>query len=213
MNFWGSTVKEVKEIILVEGKYDKNTVSQFVSTTIIETSGFRLLSDKEKLTLVKMLAAKRGLIILTDNDRAGFFIRGRLSGMLSSSAYTIKHAYIPDVQGKEKRKAAASSEGKLGVEGMSQQVIITALERAGATFVDDTHQQQGERSGSAEITSVDLFNLGLTGCYDSVNKRRKLLLQLGLPARLSSKALISVLNILFTRDEFLNAVSSQKENY
>ena len=132
--------KRVREVIIVEGKYDKNTVAQAVSATIIETSGFGVFSDKEKLSLLRKLAEKRGLIILTDSDSAGFFIRGRLRGMIGT--LNIKHAYIPDITGREKRKAADSKEGKLGVEGMSGDVIVAALERAGATFVCSGESQE-----------------------------------------------------------------------
>jgi ribonuclease M5 len=124
-------MRKVMEVIVVEGRYDKSKVAQAVDATVIETSGFQILSDEEKLTMLRKLAEKRGLIILTDSDSAGFLIRGHLKGMLGTG---VKHAYIPDVKGREKRKRTPSSEGKLGVEGMSSEVIISALERAGATF-------------------------------------------------------------------------------
>jgi len=139
-------MKRISEIIVVEGRYDKNTVAQAVNATVIETSGFSVFSDKQKLALLRRLADKRGLVILTDSDSAGFFIRGRLKGMLDGA--NVKHAYIPDVAGRERRKQAHSKEGKLGVEGMSREVIIAALERAGATFEDDTGEAGINEAGS-----------------------------------------------------------------
>jgi len=190
--------KNVREVIVVEGRYDKNTVAQAVGGTIIETSGFGLFSDKDKLALLRKLAEKRGLIILTDSDRAGFSIRGKLRGMLGAA--DVKHAYIPDVIGRERRKASPSKEGKLGVEGMSQDVIIEALVRANATFEDEPAQPDK----AAQITKVDMYAAGLSGGADSATKRRELQKRLELPERLSANGLLEVLNILFTRDEFFN---------
>ena len=191
-------MKHIKEVIVVEGRYDKNTVSQVVDGTIIETAGFGIFSDKEKLALLRKLAEKRGLIILTDSDRAGFFIRGRLKGILGG--VNIKHAYIPGINGREKRKVAASKEGKLGVEGMAPDIIIKSLERAGATF-----EEEPIKSGhSGLITRTDMFSTGLSGGAGSAEKRRDLLKRLDLPERLSAKGLLDVLNILFSRDEFLD---------
>jgi len=187
---------KVREVIVVEGRYDKNTVAQAVSATIIETSGFGVFSDKEKLALLRTLAEKRGLIILADSDKAGFFIRGRLRGMLSGA--NIKHAYIPDIYGREKRKSSASKEGKLGVEGMKPDVIIKALERAGATIEDESQARSAE-----PITKADMYCAGLSGCPNSAQKRSDLLKHLELPKRLSANGLLDVLNILFTKDEFI----------
>ena len=181
---------------MVEGRYDKNTVSQAVLGTIIETSGYGIFNDKDKLALFSRLAKTRGLIILTDSDRAGFFIRGRLSGMLGGA--NIKHAYIPDVEGKERRKTAASKEGKLGVEGMTPDVIIRALENAGATFED----ADAPAGNQPRITKADLFSEGLSGGADSARKRRELLKSLDLPQRMSANGLLEVLNILYTREDF-----------
>jgi len=190
-------MKSVAEIIVVEGRYDKNTVAQAVDATIIETSGFRIFSDKEKLALLRKLAEKRGLIIFTDSDKAGFFIRGRLRGILGEE--NVKHAYIPDVNGRERRKHAASKEGKLGVEGMDASVIVNALERAGATFTDEPRRA----GSSSRITKADLFEAGLSGGACSAIKRREFLRSLGLPERLSANGLLEVLNILYTRDDFI----------
>ena len=189
-------MKRVREIVVVEGRYDKNAVSQAVDGTIIETSGFGVFSDKEKIALMRRLADKRGLIILTDSDGAGFFIRGRLRGMLGGA--NIKHAYIPDIAGKEKRKPSPSKEGKLGVEGMSPDAIIAALERAGATFEDMPSVPVNVEA----ITKADMYALGLSGHPDSARRRRELQKNLDLPARLSANGLLDVLNVLYTREDF-----------
>ncbi len=197
---------KVREVIVVEGRYDKNTISQVIDATVIETSGFGIFSDKDKTALLKKLAEKRGLIILTDSDSAGFMIRGYLKGLLDSK--TVKHAYIPDIIGREKRKSAPSKEGKLGVEGMDRDVIIAALKRSGATFEHD-----GERTrGSEEITKADLFVQGLSGTDGSAERRAKLLLHLGLPERLSPNSLLDVLNTLYTRDEFFTLYAVIQHN-
>ena len=167
-------MKHVYEVIVVEGRYDKNAVSQIVDATIIETSGFGILNNKEKITLLKKLAEKRGLIILTDSDKAGFFIRGRLRSMLGD--INVKHAYIPDIEGRERRKETPSKEGKLGVEGMTREAILKSLKQAGATFTESKAEQPAEKS----ITKADLFTLGLSGKEKSAQKRRELLKQLNL---------------------------------
>jgi len=189
-------IRKVREVIVVEGRYDKNSVAQAVSAVIIETSGFRVFSDKQKLALLRRLAGKRGLIILTDSDGAGFFIRGRLRGMLGET--DVKHAYIPDVTGREKRKTSPSQEGKLGVEGMRPEVILGALERAGATFIDEPASNVEQ----TRITKTDMYTAGLSGSAGSAGKRRELLKQLELPERLPANSLLDVLNALYTREEF-----------
>ena len=190
-------MKRVREVIVVEGRYDKSKVSQAVDAAIIETSGFRIFSDKEKVALLRKLAEKRGLIILTDSDKAGFFIRGRLRGMIDRAL--VKHAYIPDVGGCERRKTSPSKDGRLGVEGMTPDVIIKALVRAGATFEDEC----ANPAGTDRITKSDLFSLGLAGGADSAKKRRNLQKLLDLPERLSANSLLDVLNMLYEREEFL----------
>jgi len=190
--------RSVLEVIVVEGRYDKNTVGQAVDATIIETSGFGILNDKDKISLLQKLAEKHGLILLTDSDKAGFFIRGRLKGALGD--VNIKHAYIPDIEGREKRKDTSSKEGKLGVEGMTKDVILKSLENAGATFTDTEHEPDADE----RITKNDLFELGLSGSEESAFRRRELLKQLDLPTRLSANGLLDVLNILFTKDEFID---------
>lgn len=193
---------KVKEVIIVEGRYDKNTVSQAVDASVIETAGFGIFSDKEKTELLKRLAEKRGLIILTDSDSAGFMIRGYLKGLLDNKY--VKHAYIPDVTGREKRKRIPSKEGKLGVEGMSRDVIINALVRAGATFDDEETPQ----TAGASITKSDMYALGLSGTDGSADRRSKLLERLNLPAHLSPNGLLDVLNALYTKIEFFDLIQS-----
>lgn len=195
--------KRIREVIIVEGRYDKNAVSQVIEGTIIETAGFGVFSDAEKLALLRRLAEKRGLVILTDSDSAGFFIRGRLRGMLGD--LNIKHAYIPDIAGRERRKSAHSKEGKLGVEGMAPAVILTALERAGVTFEDDGEPGAREHG----ITKADLYSAGFSGGKGSAYRRRELLERLDLPSRLSANSLLDVLNALFSREDLLDLLQSQ----
>ncbi len=185
---------KIKEVIVVEGRYDKNTLSQIVDATIVETTGFGIFSDKEKLELLRRLAEKRGLIVLTDSDGAGFLIRNYIRGAISGAG--VKHAYIPDIQGRERRKKTAAKEGKLGVEGMEKNVLIDALRRAGATFEDEA---PAEKTGS--ITKADMYELGLSGKEGSTELRRALKAKLGLPDKLSADALLDVLNALYTPKE------------
>ncbi len=190
---------KVSEVIVVEGRYDKNTLSQIIDATIIETCGFGIFSDKEKLKLLRRLAETRGLVILTDSDGAGFVIRNHLKGAINPKY--IKHAYIPDLYGKEKRKSSPSKEGKLGVEGMSREVIINALERAGVSFYDSA-----EVSAREQISKADLYEYGLTGGKESGQRRLELIRQLELPERLSPTALLEVLNVLMSRSEFVELI-------
>lgn len=185
---------KVSEVIVVEGRYDKNTLSQIVDATIIETGGFSIFSDCEKLQLLKKIAEKRGLIVMTDSDSAGFVIRNYLKGAIDPKL--IKHAYIPDIEGKERRKSAPSKEGKLGVEGMSRQIILNALARTGATMGDDVPKKTGE-----PISKADMFALGLSGTKGSRERRIKLTKKLGLPQKISPNALIDVLNALYGKEE------------
>lgn len=194
----------VNEVIVVEGRYDKNTLSQIIDGTIVETGGFGIFSDREKLEMLRCMAEKRGLIIMTDSDGAGFVIRNYLKGAISSGR--VKHAYIPDVKGKERRKPLPSKEGKLGVEGMEPEVIIGALRNAGVSFEEATGPQKDEA-----ITKADLFELGLSGGKGSSVRRYELLKRLGLPEKLSPNALIDVLNALMTREEFLGLFNSETE--
>lgn len=188
-------MERIKEVIVVEGRYDKNTLSQVVDAVIIETGGFRIFNDGQKRSLLKKLAESRGLIIMTDSDGAGFMIRNHLKGCIAPEL--IKQAYIPDVYGKERRKSAPSREGKLGVEGMSPQVILEALRRAGATF------EGPEAEERPEITKADLYKKGLSGGENSAELRKGLLKKLELPERLSAQGLLDVLNAIMSREEFL----------
>lgn len=190
----------VNEVIVVEGRYDKHAVSSVIDAAIIETKGFGIFSDKEKIALLRQLADKRGIIILTDSDSGGFLIRNRLKSMLNGC--NVKHAYIPDVYGKEKRKPRASKEGKLGVEGMNPDVIINALRKCGAGISENTVAVESH----GEITKTDLFKAGLSGAAGSREKRAALMKKLDLPERLSSNALLDVLNVLYTKEEFLSII-------
>ena len=186
---------QIKEAIVVEGRYDKNTLSQVVDTLILETNGFGLFKDPERMALLRKAAEKRGIIVLTDSDGAGFVIRNRIRSSVPGEL--VKHAYIPDVYGKEKRKRKPGKEGKLGVEGMSPQVIEQVLRRAGATFLGETTRDQIQRP----ITKADLFAAGLTGGEGSAQRRLELLKQLELPEHMSANALLAVLNGCYDADE------------
>lgn len=188
---------KIKEAIIVEGRYDKNSLSQVVDGLILETSGFGVFKDGEKLELIRRLAQRQGIIVLTDSDGAGFVIRNYLKGAIPKNQ--VKHAYIPDVYGKEKRKRQRGKEGKLGVEGMPPAVLEQVLRRAGATFLD-----QGEaREQEPPLTKADLFAAGLTGRPDSAQRRLALLKRLELPEHMTANALLEVLNTCYTREEAL----------
>ena len=185
----------IKEVIVVEGRYDKNTLSQVVDAVILETAGFGIFNDTDKRRLLKTMAETRGLIVLTDSDGAGFQIRNHIRGCVDPKL--VKHAYIPDVYGKERRKTAPSKEGKLGVEGMRPEVLLEALRRAGATFEDDAAAQR-----PARITKADLYARALSGREGSREKRLALLRRLNLPERMSADAMLDVLNALMDREAF-----------
>ena len=185
----------VKEVIVVEGRYDKNALSQVVDAVIIETSGFGIFNDAQKQKLLRTMAQARGLVVLTDSDGAGFVIRNFIKGCVDPSC--VKHAYIPDVYGKERRKAAPSKEGKLGVEGMRPQVLLDALIRAGATV-----DERPAAESAARITKADMYKCGLSGGTGSREKRAALIKRLDLPEKLSADALLDVLNAIMTREEF-----------
>lgn len=187
----------VREVIVVEGRYDKNALSQVVDAVIIETSGFGIFNDAEKRKLLQTMAEARGLIVLTDSDGAGFVIRNYIKGCVDPKL--VKHAYIPDIYGKERRKSAPSREGKLGVEGMKPQVLLDALIRAGATFDDEENKKTAPR-----ISKADMYARGLSGREGSAEKRARLIKQLGLPERLSADGLLDVLNATMSREEFLS---------
>ncbi len=195
----------IREAIVVEGRYDKNTLLQVVDTLILETGGFRIFKDPDQLALLRRAAEKRGLVVLTDSDGAGFVIRNHIKSVIPGSL--LKHAYIPDVYGKERRKRQRGKEGKLGVEGMPPQVLEQVLRRAGATFLDE-----GARSEEAgpPLTKADLFAAGLSGGADSGARRLALLKRLELPEHMSANGLLAVLNGCYSRGEALELLN-QKE--
>ena len=196
-------MRKIKEVIVVEGRYDKNTLSQIVDATVVTLGGFAVFNDREKVAFLRRLAEERGLIVLTDSDGAGFVIRNYLKGALPRDR--VKQAYIPDIHGKERRKRAPGKEGKLGVEGMRPQVLLESLRRAGATFLDEEDQNTALKE---PITKADLFALGLTGGTGSAARRQALLRQLDLPEHLTPNALLEALNLLYTREAFLKSAES-----
>ena len=184
---------KIREAIVVEGRYDKNTLSQIVEATILETSGFGIFKDKQQMALLRRIAETRGLIVFTDSDGAGFVIRNHIKSAIPGKY--LKHAYTPDILGKERRKAAPGKEGKLGVEGMSREIILEALRKAGATI-------EGEGSVAMhQITKQDLMALGLSGGADASAKRLALLKKLNLPERMSPNAMLQALNLLYSLEE------------
>ena len=184
---------KIKEAIVVEGRYDKNTLSQIVDAPIFETRGFGIFKDKAQMTLLRQVAQRRGLIVFTDAAGAGFVIRNHLKSAIP--AQYLKHAYTPDIFGKERRKSAPGKEGKLGVEGMRPEIILDALRKAGATF-------EGENSAPVhQITKQDLMELGLSGSADASAKRLALLKKLDLPQHMSANAMLQALNLLYNLEE------------
>lgn len=193
---------KIKEAIVVEGRYDKNTLSQILDAPILETSGFGIFKDKQQMALLRRIAETRGLVVFTDSDGAGFLIRNHIKSAIPGKY--LKHAYIPDIYGKEKRKAAPGKEGKLGVEGMTREVILESLRRAGATI-------EGEESISVrQITKQDLMELGLSGGADASAKRLKLLKRLNLPERMSPNAMLQALNLLYNLEELTTIVDAME---
>ena len=190
--------KKVKEVIVVEGRYDKNTLSQIVDAPIFETAGFGIFKDFSQLALLRKVAEKRGLIVFTDSDGAGFVIRNHLKSAIP--AKYLKHAYIPDIPGKEKRKSSPGKEGKLGVEGMSREIILDALRRAGATI------EGADVPRKRDITKQDLFDLGLSGTPNAAANRQRLLKKLDLPEHMSPNAMLEALNLLYSLEELEKVV-------
>ena len=191
---------KIREAIVVEGRYDKNTLSQIVDTPILETAGFGIFKDKKQMALLRQVAEKRGLIVFTDSDGAGFVIRNHIKSAIPGKY--LKHAYTPDILGKERRKAAPGKEGKLGVEGMTREVILEALRKAGATI-------EGEDAAPAnQITKQDLMELGLSGGADASARRLTLLKQLNLPEHMSANAMLQALNLLYSLEELKKMMES-----
>ena len=185
---------KIHEAVIVEGRYDKIKLSNIIDAFILETDGFSIFKDKKKLAL------ERGIVVLTDSDHAGFMIRSHIASAVPKSR--IKNVYIPDVYGKEKRKAAPSKEGKIGVEGMSTEVILNAFEKAGVTASKVTCDNP--------VTTADFFELGLTGGANSKEKRKELCAELDLPEFLSVSSLISCINNMMSKEEFAEKVKAMR---
>lgn len=188
-------MRKIKEVIVVEGRYDKNTLSQVVDAAVVTLGGFAVFNDREKLAFLRRLAEKQGLIVLTDSDGAGFVIRNYLKGALPRDR--VKQAYIPDVPGRERRKRRPGKEGKLGVEGMRPQTLLETLRRAGATFLDEA----AETPAGEKLTKADLVELGLSGGENSASRRQALLRRLELPEHLTANGFLEALNLLYSREE------------
>lgn len=199
-------MRKIREVIVVEGRYDKNTLSQVVDATVVTLGGFSVFNDREKLAFLRRLAQERGLIVLTDSDGAGFVLRNYLKGALPKDR--VKQAYIPDMAGKERRKRRPGKEGKLGVEGMRPEVLLEALRRCGATFEDESAPAVPPEP---PITKADLYALGLTGGPDSGEKRRALLRRLELPEHLTANGLLEALNLLYGRRAFLERMEADSD--
>ena len=191
----------IREVIVVEGRYDRNTLRQVVDADVVCTDGFAIFREHERQALLRRMAEKRGLVVLTDPDGAGGVIRGFLNGIVDPAL--VKNAFIPDVPGKEKRKSSPSKEGKLGVEGMKPEVILRALAAAGATMDDAPAPLREDR-----LTTADLYALGLSGAANSAEKRRRLQRALALPERMSTKQLLTALNVLCSREELKSVLAS-----
>ena len=198
---------KVEQAIVVEGKYDKIKLESIIDATIVVTNGYGIFKDREKLELIRFYARKKGIIILTDSDGAGFKIRGFLKGSVPEGS--IKNVYIPDIFGKEKRKVKPSAEGKLGVEGIKKELIVEAFRKAGINFVSEEGAEKTERN---PVTRTDIYEAGLTGTPDSSEKRKKLLKKLGLPERLSTSGMLEVLNTMMSVEEFYEMMNKEKEN-
>lgn len=190
--------------VIVEGKYDKIKLSSVIDAVIIPTNGFRVFKDKEKMELIRYYASGAGIIILTDSDSAGFKIRNYIKGSVGNAR--IFNVYIPDIYGKERRKTEYSKEGKLGVEGMDEKVLIEAFKKSGIDFSSEPRRRR-------DITKMDLFEDGLSGGANSSEKRARLLKKLGLPELLTANAMLEVLNSMFTREQYKQAVSELEKNY
>ena len=185
---------KLKQAVVVEGRYDKNTLSQLIDAPIFETGGFGIMKNKALLDFLRSVAEKRGLIILTDSDGAGFVRRNYLKGALPKDR--VLHAYIPDICGKERRKDHPGKEGKLGVEGMRPEVLLEALKNAGA-------EAENTNAPSRPITKTDLFLTGFSGGKESAKKRKMLQKELHLPEHLGSNAFLDAVNLMMSREEFL----------
>ena len=193
----------LQETVIVEGRYDKIQLSGLIESPIIETGGFRVFKDKEKQRLIRKVAQRRGILVMTDVDSAGFVIRNFLRGIVDSE--NILHAYIPTVKGKEKRKPEASKEGILGVEGIDRDKLLDSIRQSGAHILNDVESFAENRSSlRSEITKMDFFDYGLNGCENAAQHREEVLSSLGLPKYLTVNAMVAAINCLYTKDEFEN---------
>lgn len=192
----------LKEAVIVEGKYDKIKLKNFIDAEIFTTNGFGIFKAKEKVAMLRRIAEQRGLIIITDSDSAGFLIRGHLTSVINPKYVT--NVFVPEIKGKEKRKPEASAQGLLGVEGLSERVITDALKRAGVN-IDGTAPTEC----TEKITHTDLFELGLSGGADSKQKRADLCKELQLPTGMSTNQLLSALNSLYSREELFKAFETE----
>lgn len=183
---------KIREAVIVEGKYDKIKLSNFLDALIVETNGFGIYKDKERLAFIRRLAKERGIILLTDSDHSGFQIRNYIANGIPKDR--IKHLYIPDIYGREKRKKEPSKEGKLGVEGISDDILIKLFQSIGVECRSVLPKDR--------ITNYDLFSAGVSGSANASQKRKKLLRSLDLPEFLSVNSLLSYLNSKMTKDEF-----------
>ncbi|MBQ5824296.1 MAG: DUF4093 domain-containing protein [Clostridia bacterium] len=197
---------KLNQAVIVEGKYDKIRLESLLDATIIQTDGFSIFKDKEKQRLIRRLAEKNGILILTDSDSAGFKIRSFLSGSINQGKGKVLHAYIPDVFGKEKRKDAPSKEGKLGVEGMRTQALVDALSKAGVLYEEVAQP-------SKKVEMIDLFEDGLSGGENSQAKKAAVLRYLDLPERLSTSSFLQLINTFMTYDEYKSAVEACRKEW
>ncbi len=184
----------LEQAVIVEGKYDKIKLNSIIDGVIITTNGFSVIKDKEKIALIRYFAKKKGIIILTDSDSAGFKIRNYIKGAVREGKIT--NVYIPDIFGKEKRKAAPSKEGKLGVEGIDKEILLKAFEKAGILSSETTEKRD-------PITKIDLYEAGLTGGKNSSEKRKAVLKRLDMPQLLTTNSMLEILNTMMSREEFM----------
>lgn len=190
---------KIKQAVIVEGKYDKIRLSNVVDAVIVAVNGFSVYRDRETAELIRLLARTTGIVILTDSDSAGFQIRNKIKELARDGE--VKHAYIPDIRGKERRKKEPSKQGLLGVEGISDDILLKALEKAGV-FAEKTAVRK------EPLTKADLMELGLVGAENSSQKRAELQKRLGLPQRLSANMLLEVANAMYSREDFMQLASA-----
>lgn len=194
---------KIKETIIVEGTYDKIKLSGFIDGVILVTNGFTVFKDKRLIESIKTFARETGIVILTDSDTAGFKIRNYIKQSVEEGEGEVLHAYVPDIHGKEKRKAAPGKEGLLGVEGIDPEIILDALKKAGCTIDGDKESKKSPQ----KITKAHMFSAGLSGGADSSEKRRKMAKLLGIPSKISANMLLDVVNRLMDYDEFISLVN------